>query len=1013
LIDRIISNFTLLLSMVYFITSLLLQLWIPAAMLFAWWMFSRGIRLTPHLARRPGNVKLVPVYVFTSFAMAIVRLYALFTTLNADPKLKEFSFITRWPKLSPEEKRTYFGKYASHELNLFLFHKDPEFFEAAVKPFLANKYRQQFVDHWLLGDDLKRYLDPWEYGRLNVVEKVLLIKRVVEEQPQTLRFLQEGLDLVPPDPERSNLLFMTALYGGALGAEGGGLQNAEVGGRMHIRGNWYDYGFSRQAGGGFGGGGFGGGPAINGQVNFFTEMPTDSAESLETVGRDGDGILTYDLKAGRELQLGEELDRISSLGYLPRKEEYRRLYQAVKKTQEWVENDYFKVPLAQQRPEMVPLNGLWLDFAQAAPGTPFRSEHVAEAAGSSTEALLALAVLDLPFEAPEHDVQTLEGALTLKAGGPLVAFFKDIEPAAAADAATPVLVSQNYFRQDDRYRHEGNQRFDKFITNGFVINVVYGCQVTVTNPTSTPHLIELLRQVPEGAIPVAGGRYAKSERLALNPYSTAALEYYFYFPRPGEFKHYPVHVSEDGKLLAFAEPHAFSVAAAPSALDTASWQFISQQGSPEDVLRFLQDNNLNRIDLGAMAWRLRDKAFYAQALAQLAQRHIFHPALWSFAILHNDPPNIALFLHQQPEFVRASGAWLESPLLTIDPVDERLYQHVEYLPLINPRVHRLNQQWTITNDQLRRQYASLMDILAHRPDPGQPELLSLCYYLLLQDRVEEALRFFARLAPEQLETALQYDYLKAYLAFYQEDPAAARQIAARYADYPVERWRTLFADVAQQADEISGAMVAQTGVSPKQDQLAAQEPRLEMEVNEDTVTLFYSNLQDCTLSFYPVDAEMLFTRDPFNPAQSNIFSGIKPTATLAVPLDAATPQLDVPLPPEFAKQHVVIRAEAAGLSRSAIRYASNLVAQVIESFGQIQVSDKATNAPLPKIYVKVFSRMNDGGVLFYRDGYTDLRGRFDYAASSTLDVGNVAQFAILVLGDEHGAKVLTAAPPGR
>lgn len=84
LIDRIISNFTLLLSMVYFITSLLLQLWIPAAMLFAWWMFSRGIRLTPHLARRPGNVKLVPVYVFTSFAMAIVRLYALFTMNRQD-----------------------------------------------------------------------------------------------------------------------------------------------------------------------------------------------------------------------------------------------------------------------------------------------------------------------------------------------------------------------------------------------------------------------------------------------------------------------------------------------------------------------------------------------------------------------------------------------------------------------------------------------------------------------------------------------------------------------------------------------------------------------------------------------------------------------------------------------------------------------------------------------------------------------------------------------------------------
>ena len=43
----------------------------------------------------------------------------------------------------------------------------------------------------------------------------------------------------------------------------------------------------------------------------------------------------------------------------------------------------------------------------------------------------------------------------------------------------------------------------------------------------------------------------------------------------------------------------------------------------------------------------------------------------------------------------------------------------------------------------------------------------------------------------------------------------------------------------------------------------------------------------------------------------------------------------------------------------------------------------------------------------------DLRGRFDYASSSTLDIAQVKQFAILVISDEAGARVLTATPPAR
>ena len=64
-----------------------------------------------------------------------------------------------------------------------------------------------------------------------------------------------------------------------------------------------------------------------------------------------------------------------------------------------------------------------------------------------------------------------------------------------------------------------------------------------------------------------------------------------------------------------------------------------------------------------------------------------------------------------------------------------------------------------------------------------------------------------------------------------------------------------------------------------------------------------------------------------------------------------------------------------------------------------------------KVYVKVFARMQDGQIQFYKDGYTDLRGWFDYATLSTDALPQVQQFAILVLSEQDGAVVREVNPP--
>ncbi len=80
----------------------------------------------------------------------IPSVFALLRTLNNDAKLADFTFIARWPKLTAEEKRDFYSRFACHELNFFLHKKDRAFFDEVVRPFVEMKYAKTFLDAWLL-----------------------------------------------------------------------------------------------------------------------------------------------------------------------------------------------------------------------------------------------------------------------------------------------------------------------------------------------------------------------------------------------------------------------------------------------------------------------------------------------------------------------------------------------------------------------------------------------------------------------------------------------------------------------------------------------------------------------------------------------------------------------------------------------------------------------------------------------------------------------------------------------
>jgi len=98
--------------------------------------------------------------------------------------------------------------------------------------------------------------------------------------------------------------------------------------------------------------------------------------------------------------------------------------------------------------------------------------------------------------------------------------------------------------------------------------------------------------------------------------------------------------------------------------------------------------------------------------------------------------------------------------------------------------------------------------LAHVPKPTGKHYLLLCYYLLLQERIEDALNVYNRISKAALEgeAQIQRDYLSAYLDIYTGGPnfKLAREISERYVEYPIISWRNLFVNLSNQLAEYDG-----------------------------------------------------------------------------------------------------------------------------------------------------------------------------------------------------------------
>jgi len=138
---------------------------------------------------------------------------------------------------------------------------------------------------------------------------------------------------------------------------------------------------------------------------------------------------------------------------------------------------------------------------------------------------------------------------------------------------------------------------------------------------------------------------------------------------------------------------------------------------------------------------------------------------------------------------------------------------------------------------------------------------------------------------------------------------------------------------------------------------------------------------------------------------------VRPVHRQPLSFDSPSGRARTKLPDELRRRTLLVEVVSGAARSTTLAYGGEMSTYVSESFGQLQARDAKTRQPVVGAYVKVYGKYPDGEVRFYKDGYTDLRGRFDYASLSAEDAQGAKRFAILVLSEDKGATLHDVASP--
>jgi hypothetical protein len=229
----------------------------------------------------------------------------------------------------------------------------------------------------------------------------------------------------------------------------------------------------------------------------------------------------------------------------------------------------------------------------------------------------------------------------------------------------------------------------------------------------------------------------------------------------------------------------------------------------------------------------------------------------------------------------------------------------------------------------------------------------------------------------------------------------------------------MFNEIEDQLNEYDGKINFDEEINKEQEELskkdkykAESEEALNIEIKDQSINIIYKNISEIKVKYYLIDIEILFSRSPFVKKTKVDFGFIKPQKVDIIKLEKKQNEdkYILNIPEELKNKNFYLEISSGKIKENEIYYSTLLKYSVIESIGEIKVMTPELK-PMPKVYVKCFCETNSGLIKFYKDGFTDLRGKFDYISLNTDLINDVKKFSILMVSKEYGSIIVSCNPP--
>ncbi len=1020
--------------------------------------------------------------------------YLLVKNPSFKEKWEKLKFLLNLENFNEKNFLEKYTEFASHEVNIFIYFKFPEIFEKYIKNILIFKYEKTFIDYFLLDDKvmLKKFLTSVKLSKLNTFELCLLMLKIVEENPEDAKkirnIIKNRINLTNEETILHNFDIMMNMKVDsdfhqdpremALKEEKDGWEKCEREEEcnnleedideledmmMNEDVDEEERYPKKESYRGFRGRGnkakvFGirakpqmlanmmmATPKMFGASHLNSVMQPPMAPMMmmeqNNLMMDQATLMQSDMFNVNAAHFSNALN-INAVT----EAEFEKPGQA----KEYKERHYY---FPEHKDELD--SELWLNLAdhilKEKNVKNFLSKNILGKQKTINELIWIISIFDLPITNVSHIYKKDEvnnRTLIITPQSNLLLFTKEICES-NLNINNKILISQNISSNSN---YNSNMEIDE---NNILVGNKYTHETILTNINNQVIDFEIFVQIPEGSIPLEKTYYTQTHHIVLNGFETISYPINFYFPKTGTFSQYHPVAIKDGSIISIGKPLTYTVKDEivfnqindddennkykEDTYIPGKIEEILSKGDKNSILEYFEKSPILQNDLNHIYWLLKDKEYFLKLISILRKRGMFDRTVWAFGFKHKDIATIKEYLNNEDYLKKFLGENFNSSLCSVNEIDEGLNPHLDYYPVFNARMHPLGKRENyIENVELKKVYEKFIIKLLGMRKINSRNYLRLVYYLILQERIDEANEVFKKIDLKEIEgdknksNKIQYDYINAYLDFYFGYPnfTIAKEISSKYKNFPLLYWREKFEEIEDELLEYEGKEkislnnIENLNVENKDDlkiikkNLKLKEPKLSFSIEKKKLEIIHSNIKQITIKFYLIDLEVLFSRNPSislmnNNTEHNEFSYVSPNYIKIIETkeNEKIENLTVfDIPNEFYSKNILIEVSSDSIKKFNMYFSSEIKIIISENLGELKVLNQQLK-PVIKAYIKVFVKLNYGEPKFYKDGYTDLRGQFNYLDLNTDQLKDAEKFYIFASEDNLGVKITECNPP--